>query len=85
MIRFILRSIVFLLLVSGVAWQYWPDIQEYLARSSDEAVDDKRIPLSRVSLCYQLSSERWTEFPLLKVTRRIKAVTNADVPLASAA
>ncbi|WP_319468660.1 hypothetical protein [uncultured Pseudodesulfovibrio sp.] len=84
MIRFIFRSIVFLLLVSVVAWQYWPDVQAYLARSSDEAVDDKRIPLSRVSLCYQLGSERWTEFPLLKVTRRIKAVTNADVPLASA-
>jgi len=84
MIRFIIRSILFLLLVSGVAWQYWPEIQGYLSGPSNEAVDDPRIPLSRISLCYQLSDDQWTEFPLLKVTRRIKAVTNADVSFAAA-
>lgn len=84
MIRALFRGCIVLLLLAVAGWYYWPQIDSRWGIPSQEEADDPRIPFSRVSLSYELSSQRWTEFPLLKVTKRIKAVTNAEIPIESA-
>lgn len=73
------QLLLLLLMVTAIGWA-WQWIAPRLPAEGG-AEREARLERARVAVAYRLDAERWTDFPLLPADRRLRVITNADLPL----